>query len=108
MPELQLPPEPIVSKAFIMTEPLKIITLSDSQIRSAIRSVYVRPAGKNWRVKRVAAPTIWRFGKREDAIAKAQALASPLAWDVVVLDRKGRVAHVLECKRWKTAGNVRK
>ena len=74
----------------------KTAALSNSQIRSAIRTVYVWPEGKTWRIKKVAAPTIQRTGSKTAAIAKAQALASPEKWDVVVLNSKGRVARILE------------
>lgn len=80
------------------TAPLKTIPLSDAKILKAIQSVYVRPVGRIWRVKRVAAPTIWRFERRADAIAKARAIASPIAWDVVVMNRKGRVERILDPK----------
>lgn len=69
--------------------------LTDKQLRDAIHTVRVRSTGKNWAVKKVADPKVWRFDSREKALGQAMKLAKEASWGIIILDRIGRIRQIL-------------
>jgi|GEM_PF-3838263 len=62
--------------------------LTDKEITRAIQSVYVHSTGKNWKVKAVAMPTIWRFTTKNAALKKASQVAHEHSLRVMVVPAK--------------------
>jgi hypothetical protein len=62
--------------------------LTEADISRAIQSVYVHSTGKQWKVKAVAMPTIWRFTTKAAALRKANAIADQHSLRVMVMSAK--------------------
>ena len=75
--------------------PAKLISsvpkLTEAMIRNAIHTVRVRASDHGWTVKKVAHPKVWKFARKEEAIARATEIAKAASWSVVIHNKNGKV-----------------